>query len=353
MTACERVLSAVRHRQPDRPPMEYLATAEVTTRLCRSTGCADGEALRARLGVDFRRLTLAVRKRQPLPEGLPAHREPGASLRVDPYGVVLLTSPSFPQSHRLHGPFFGADGLDGFDWPQPADVEEVEPRLPELRRWNDAGLCSMVRCDNPFKIAYFMRPFDDFMVDCLERPGWVRDLLERIARVESERWERGVRAGARAAMMFGDFADQRSLMVSPATFRELLKPVLAKMVARIRAIDPDVLAFLHSDGNLADVLPDLIECGFDAVHPIQPESMDMADVKRRFGDRFTLFGGVSVQSELPNSRPEDIRRLVRQRVDTLGKGGGFFLAPSNSMLPDIPDASILALYEEGRRGEAR
>ena len=353
MTSYERVLSAVRHRQPDRPPLEYLATAAVTARLGRHLGVADGEALRARLGVDFRRLTLAIRKQHPVPAGLELHLEPGARLRVDAYGDVLLVSPSFPQSHRLHGPFYGRDDLDAFDWPRPADVEEVEPRLPELRRWNEAGLCSMIRCDNPFKIAYFMRPFDDFMVDCLERPDWVRDLLDRIARVETERWERGVRAGARAAMMFGDFADQRSLMVSPATFRELLKPVLAGMVARIREIDPEVLVFLHSDGNLDDVLPDLIECGFDAVHPIQPECMDMAAVKRRYAGRLTLFGGVSVQSELPRSRPEEIRRLVRGRVDSLGKGGGLILAPTNSMLPDIPDESIVALYEEGRKGEER
>jgi uroporphyrinogen decarboxylase len=152
-------------------------------------------------------------------------------------------------------------------------------------------------------------------------------------------------------MIFGDFADQRSLMVSPRTFREVLKPVLADLVSRLRAIRPDLVAILHSDGNLTDVLDDLIECGFDAVHPIQPESMDMYEVKRVFGDRLTLFGGVSVQSELPGCRPEDVRSLVRSRIDELGRDGGFMLAPTNTILSDCPIDSILAMYDEGRRGE--
>jgi uroporphyrinogen decarboxylase len=352
MTSCERVLAAVGHRQPDRPPLEYLATAAVSARLRESAGCADDEALRTRLGVDFRRLTLAVRKVHPLPAAAERHRDPGTELRVDGYGTVVLSSASFPQGHRVYGPFYESEDLDSFDWPRPADVEEVGPHAPALDGWHERGLCSVVRGDNPFKIAGFMRGFDQLLVDCLERPGFVRALLERIGQVESARWQAGVRAGARAAMVFGDFADQRSLMISPLLFRELLAPVLAGMVGAVRAIRPEVLAFLHSDGNLTEVLADLVECGFDAVHPLQPECMDLAEVKRRYAGRLTIFGGLSVQSELPNTRPEEVRALVRARIQALGRGGGLILAPTNSMLPDISDECILALYEEARRGEA-
>ena len=117
-------------------------------------------------------------------------------------------------------------------------------------------------------------------------------------------------------------------------------------------INPDVLLFLHSDGNLMSILPDLIECGFHAVHPIQPESMDMNLVKKRYGDRLTLFGGVSVQSELPGSDPDSIRTLVRERIDSLGADGGFMLAPSNTILPDVPPASIVAMYREATKTDS-
>ena len=106
-------------------------------------------------------------------------------------------------------------------------------------------------------------------------------------------------------MIFGDFADQRSLMVSPEIFRRVLKPVLADFVSQLRALRPGLPVLLHSDGNLFEVLGDLIECS-----------------------------------------PEAVRRLVRGRIGLLGRGGGFILAPSNSILPDTPPENVLAVYQE-------
>jgi uroporphyrinogen decarboxylase len=138
-------------------------------------------------------------------------------------------------------------------------------------------------------------------------------------------------------------------MFSPDTFRRVLKPVLADITSRLRAINPDLLLFLHSDGNLYSVLPDLIEIGFQGVHPIQPECMDMAQVKREFGDRLTLIGGISVQTELPSKTPEELKAIVRERVDSLGSDGGFMVTSSNTLLPDAPPENILAAYREAAR----
>ena len=146
----------------------------------------------------------------------------------------------------------------------PEDVLHTTTVYTEVRRANQAGLATLTGCDNPFKIAYFMRRYEDFLIDCLERPEYARELLERIAAVEFTRAENGVRAGARCAMIFGDFAHQQELMVSPTVFRTVLRPILEEFVLRLKAINPKVLVFLHSDGNLSSVLPDLIECGFAA-----------------------------------------------------------------------------------------
>lgn len=130
----------------------------------------------------------------------------------------------------------------------------------EIARYNQAGCCTLTACDNPFKIAYFMRHYEEFMVDCLLQPEFALELLQRIAGVEFTRAEAGVRAGTRAAMIFGDFADQRNLMISPDTFRTVLKPVLADYLTRLKAINPGVLVFLQSDGNLFSILPDAGLC---------------------------------------------------------------------------------------------
>ncbi len=349
MTAYERVLCTIQHRRPDRPPMEIMAAAEAYTALRAHLGVADDEAVRTALGVDFRTFGLPIVKRQRIPETVTRASAAEARLSVSPFGVVLRSEPLFPQAHRIWGPFYDTDDLDAFDWPAPADVAPFDSIAEAVAAMNARGLCTLARCDNPFKWGTFMRPFEAFLMDCIDRPTYVRELIERIAEVEFTRAENGVRAGCRAVMIFGDFADQRSLMVSPGTFRIILKPVLADLVSRVRAIEPETLLFLHSDGNLTDILEDLIEIGFDAVHPIQLECMDMSAVKRTFGDRLTLFGGISVQSELPHSRPGAIRALVRRRVDELGADGGFMLAPTNTLLADCPPESVMAIYEEGAR----
>ena len=351
MDSHERVRMTLRHEQPDRPPMEIMSTPQVFGSLCSYFGVDTDEEVMTALGVDFRPIGLEATKAQPIPEAVARVHGAEGELSSTIYGVVLKTEPNFPQAHRVWGPLYDTDDLDSFDWPTASDVPGPETVSEEVGELNARGLCTVARCNNPFKFGYFVRRFEDFLVDCVERPAYARELLERIADVEFACAETAVRAGCQAAMIFGDFADQRSLMISPRTFREVLKPVLADYVSRVRAIRSDTFAFLHSDGNLTDILEDLIEIGFDAVHPIQPESMDMLEVKRTLGDRLTLFGGVSVQTELPGSHPEDIRTLVRRRIDELGQDGGFMLAPSNTLLPDCPTESIVAMYEEGRRTE--
>jgi uroporphyrinogen decarboxylase len=328
-----------------------MATDQVVQSLCRHIGAADKEALLRSLGVDFRRVDLQIDKRQPLPEAAKSRIRAEDAIDVSPYGVVLLRYPNSPQGHRIYGPFYDNEDLDSFDWPVQEDVLHTTTVFTEIRRHNQAGLCTLTACDNPFKIAYFMSRKEEFLVDWLTRPDCAGELLERIAAVEFTRVENGVRAGARCAMIFGDFAHQQELMISPEVFRKVLRPILEEFVFRLKAINPNVLVFLHSDGNLSSVLPDLIECGFAAVHPIQPECMDMDAVKRESGDRLTLFGGVSVQSELPRSDPQSIRKLVRERIDGLGYNGGLILAPTNTITEDVPLDSIVGMYEEARRGE--
>ncbi len=348
MTPFDRLRATMAHKQPDRVPIEIMAANSVMENLQAYTGASDRETLLQRLGVDFRRVDSAIRKQQPLPSQALAHYGGEGTLEVSPYGVVLLRHPRVPQGHRVYGPFYDTEDLDSFDWPTQADIAPPATLAADMDRHNRAGFCTLTGCDNPFKVAYFMRPYEEFLIDCLVRPEYARALMNRIAALEFARAEQGVRAGARCAMIFGDFAHQQELMISPAVFRRVLRPLLAEFVARLKAINPEVLVFLHSDGNLTAVLPDLIDCGFAAVHPIQPECMDMAAVKQQYGDVLTLFGGISVQTELPGSDPEAVRRIVRERIQGLGQNGGLILAPTNTLIEDVPLASILALYEEAQ-----
>jgi uroporphyrinogen decarboxylase len=326
--------------------LEWKATEEVTDSVCTYLNASGTEELLTRLGIDFRSVVVEINKAQPAPRHIEERYGETGEIWSTHYGVAHVKAKNFPSSHRVYGPFYETEDLDSFDWPQISDVPPVEILRPEFARFNEQGYCTQVRCENPFKMAYFMRPYEEFLVDCLTRPEYALELMWRIAEIEFTKASNGVEAGARSALISGDFAHQQAMMISPATFRKVLKPILAEFVSRLKSINPRVLVFLHSDGDLLPVLEDLIDCGLDAVHPIQPESMDMMAVKRRYGDRLTLFGGVSVQSELPRSKPEEIRSLVRKRIQLLGEGGGFILAPSNTILSDTPPESVVAMYQE-------
>jgi uroporphyrinogen decarboxylase len=101
----------------------------------------------------------------------------------------------------------------------------------------------------------------------------------------------------------------------------------------------------HSDGDLTEIIPDLVEIGVDILNPIQPESMDPRELKRRYGKRLVLNGAVSLQRTLPFGTAEEVRREITDLVAICGAGGGFVLAPSNQLQPDTPLENIIAVYE--------
>ena len=346
MTSYERVLATLNHEKPDRTPCYIFASRQVVDGLTSYMNANDIEAMYQNLGIDFRNFGSPINKTQSIPEDVRERYGNSDALVCDSYGIVKhLINPDFPQ-HYVYGPFYDTKDLDSFDWPEPDDVTISDETVRKIERANDAGFCTGGGYANPFKMGYLMRRYEDFMADCLLELDFNIALLKRIARVELRRAELAVRAGVRFVFIVGDFADQRSLMLSPEIFRKLLKPLLADAAAKLKAINPDVLLFLHSDGNLWEILPDLIECGISAVHPIQLECMDMHEVKRVYGDRLTLFGGISVQSELPFLKPEEIRVLVRRRIEELGSDGGFIIAPTNNIMPEVPLENIVAMYRE-------
>jgi uroporphyrinogen decarboxylase len=112
--------------------------------------------------------------------------------------------------------------------------------------------------------------------------------------------------------------------------------------------EKDTYFMFHSDGNMLDVMGDLIEIGFDAITPIQPECMDVAKIKRQFGDQACLHGTISCQKTLPFGTPDDVASEVRHRISCCGKDGGLILAPSNTVQPDVPIENILALYKTAK-----
>ena len=144
-----------------------------------------------------------------------------------------------------------------------------------------------------------------------------------------------------------DVASQLGLMMSPRSFRELIKPELARIFAAGKS--RGLWVAYHCCGSLRPIIPDLIEIGLDVLNPIQCNcpGMDAGELKAEFGRQLTFMGGVDTQGVLPNGSADDVRRATRDLIDTMTTdGGGFILAASHTVPPETPDANIFAMYAE-------
>jgi uroporphyrinogen decarboxylase len=136
-------------------------------------------------------------------------------------------------------------------------------------------------------------------------------------------------------------------MIGPGTWREFFKPRMLGIIGAARAVRPDLRVAFHSDGHIEPILDDLVEIGVQAINPLQPEHMDAARIRRRFGRRLALWGTVGRQTTFAFSDPEAIRAEVRERVATLGPAG-LVLAPAYDIdEPDVPWANVEAFLQAG------
>ena len=134
------------------------------------------------------------------------------------------------------------------------------------------------------------------------------------------------------------------MLMSPSQWRRLIKPLLAEIYALAKRHGRYL--FHHSCGHITPIIPDFIEIGLDILHPIQPEAMDVYQLKRQFGRDLTFCGGLRTQDLLPRGAPRQIRDEVRKLKRIMGDGGGYILEPGITVQADVPVENLLALIEE-------
>ena len=196
--------------------------------------------------------------------------------------------------------------------------------------------------------AWPLRGMENFLVDMMQRKEYAHFLLDKITEIHSYNAERFAKAGIDILQLSEDLGTQQSLIMSPTMFKEMVKPRLAKLISRAKSANPNLLIFLHSDGKIEPLIPDLIEIGVDILNPVQPECMDPALIKKQFGDRLAFWGTVGTQTTFPFATVEEMRKVVKDRIETVGKGGGFLIAPTHKIEPDVPWENIIAFVKAAR-----
>jgi uroporphyrinogen decarboxylase len=357
----ERVIAAIDHRTPDRTPLDGGFRQDAWKKLEDHFGTSDEEIIMERLGLDLRYAMMEpsvsfAEQAIPSPWEIPDIGVGEKNLGImrdngwfeDEYGICRVPNATGLYWHYSHHPLAkaGLEEINKFAFPSLTQKERYAGILSNMTRWKNTYF-TIVEVRNIFKLSWELRGFDRYMIDLATDPLLVETLADRALDHLIEQSKQLLKSGVDMLMITGDIAMQKSMILSPVMWRKYFKPRLKMWLEEIR-LEHDCYFMFHSDGDMLDVMGDLIEIGFDAITPIQPECLDLEEIESRFGSQTCLHGTISCQQTLPFGTREDVIAEVNYRMSCLGKNGGLILAPSNTVQPDVPIENILALYETAK-----
>ncbi len=218
---------------------------------------------------------------------------------------------------------------------------------------HEQALETCARCSDSFLVAGFgwglferpwvMRGFENAFSDMIVEPDFYEELLDRVLEMHLKFVEVSAQLPVDGIMFSDDWGDQRGVLVGPERWRRLLKPRLAKLYQAVH--DHGRIALSHCCGNVTDIIPDIIEIGLDVLQSIQPEAMNPYELKSRWGDKITLWGGLGSQSVIPFGTREAIFEEVGRLCEVMPRGGGYILGPAKALQPETSAVNAAAVLE--------
>jgi uroporphyrinogen decarboxylase len=406
MTSRQRVLAAIEHRQPDRVPIDLGGTpssgisAIAYNRLVRHLGLGARPAkvydvvqqlaqphdiILEHFGVDVTdvgrafNLTTGSWRTATLPNEevvlFPAWFSPrvaadGGWEVFAPDGTLIAAMPAtgyfFDQTYFPYGAGYPADfrdldqamgkvlwaALAHSPWDhagQSGFWDELRSKALAVRATSDRALIIAGGC-NLFEWGSFLRRLDQFLMDLASEPDDVERLLDALM-------ERHLAFLEKLCRAVGDIVDivrlgddlgmDRGPFMSPAMYRRLFKPRHKALCDYIHA-HSSMHILLHSCGGIANLIPDLIDAGFEILNPVQTNcrGMEPERLKREFGQDVTFWGGgCDTRHVLNRLSPAEVKQHVLERLEVFAPGGGFVFNTVHNILPEVPPENIVAMFD--------
>jgi len=200
-----------------------------------------------------------------------------------------------------------------------------------------------------FESAWYLRGMEELFCDLIEGNGIGEWLFDRYEERSSRTAAAAAQAGVDLIRLGDDIGTQRGMMMSVPFWREHLKPRLARVIAATKVDGKGPVIQYHSDGDVSEVVDDLIEIGVDILNPVQPECMPIDAVADRWMHRLGFSGMIGTQTTMPFGTTDDVRQAVQNCEKWIHQGAKMLIAPTHVLEPDVPWENILALSDEVRR----
>ncbi|MCL4385737.1 MAG: hypothetical protein M1479_04360 [Actinobacteria bacterium] len=338
MNSKERVQIAINHNEPDRVPIQAHFTPECAKLLTEKFDLRDYD-LEIFLGNDI----LCI------PFGMVTGYYREEEIYKTEWGITWKRFPYFTKygigyyTEIIDFPLADDSNFDSFKTP---DVSKVDYSIAN-KVINNFGKNFSICCDlqcSLFEGYKYLRGLSKAFEDLLLEPERVSMIIDRLIEYHSVIGLKLIDMGADIIWLGDDLGGQNTMLMSPEIFRKVLKPKMAKIINIFKRRNKDIKIAFHTDGYVIPIIDDLIEVGVDILNPIQPESMNPYEIKKRWNKNLCLWGSISVQSTFPFGTKKEIIENIKERLKFIGPGGGFIIGPTHNIQIDTPLENILAFF---------
>lgn len=369
MNGKERVLTALNHEKTDRVPLdlggrqttlmipayerlkEYLGYGDIPTDVMSYrwlTAHVDEKILR-HFSIDTRHVRPKNKAMQtpdrPYKEG---------EVFYDNWGVGRKISDGY--ANLCHHPLQKAatlDEIESHDWPDPDDEFDYTGLREMTKTLFDEGDFAIVGCmgspGNTFEQAWYLRGLSEFFLDMGMRKDLAHAIMRKVVdhrKKNAERYLKEVGEFLDVIQIADDLGAQNTSLMSPESYREMIKPYQAELIAHIKQFTK-AKVYHHSCGSIHNLLDDMVEIGIEILNPVQctATGMESDQLKKRFGDKLTFWGAIDTFKVLPYGTVDDVRKEVEKRIADLSPGGGYVLGSVHNMQIDVPPENVVAMFE--------
>ena len=282
----------------------------------------------------------------------PSGRMPRGGLYFD----VIVRQPPLDEAHLQV-----EDNLEEFGPISSQELEHYRRQAEELYTQTDKAIVlnlgalalgNIARVPAPgLRYPRGIRDVEEWYVSLCSRPDHIYKIFERQTEINLLNLQRIFEVvGNRVTVAYlsgTDFGAQNGPFVSPQTYRRLFLPFHKQINDWVHR-HTTWKTFIHSCGSVWALVEDFIAAGFDILNPVQcsAANMDPVELKKKFGDRITFWGGgVDTQSTLPFATAQEVREQVRERIGAFGPGGGFVFNAVHNVQALVPVENVLAMYQ--------
>lgn len=337
MNGRERCLAALQLEEPDMVPVAELNPGNIFERIGSRWGC-DFWGSYSRLGLD----AINVGPDPPRVVQRRTVRLAGG----DEWGVVTRSIVETGAIAYANAPIMTREDLEQYE---PPSTENLTMKgIEAIVKGTRGGALILAGIGMEGTFSYQLMGFEGTLKALHTDPDLVRRANEMILEYTLELGRKMIDAGVDAIWLGDDYASEEGPVASPKMLRAI--GVFSRLETITRVFHKHgAYVIKHTDGNNAPILEDMVDAGIDALHPIQPDVMDIGQVKRDFGDRLCLWGNISCSRALQEGSTMEVQGEVIRCIGAASHGGGHILGSSHSLHQNVKLDNVFAMVKTARR----